>query len=116
VQHAHFAWVTLLACRASEAGAGLSVCQGYSPNLVSGLLQTSEYAAAVLRLVVDFDGTPEMPGVTLSSRYAVRAVFSSTSRCRVGVPDTGIVFTVLPSTRTVTVPLPARTRLTFFVR
>ncbi|MER5345030.1 Scr1 family TA system antitoxin-like transcriptional regulator [Streptomyces mirabilis] len=62
--------MTLLACRASEAGAGLSFCQGYSPDLVSGLLQTSEYAAAVLRLVVDFYGTPDDIEAGVAARTA----------------------------------------------
>ncbi|MFD9367467.1 DUF5753 domain-containing protein [Streptomyces sp. NPDC060020] len=43
---------------------------GYSPDLVSGLLQTSEYASAVLRLVVDFYGTPDDIEAGVAARTA----------------------------------------------
>ncbi|MFD5624513.1 DUF5753 domain-containing protein [Streptomyces yangpuensis] len=43
---------------------------GYSPELVSGLLQTPEYAAAVLRLVVDFYGIPDDIEAGVAARTA----------------------------------------------
>lgn len=43
---------------------------GYSPDLVSGLLQTPGYAAAVLRLVVDFYGTPDDIEAGVAARTA----------------------------------------------
>ncbi|MFI5979357.1 DUF5753 domain-containing protein [Streptomyces sp. NPDC051555] len=43
---------------------------GYSPDMVSGLLQTSAYAAAVLRLVVDFYGTPDDIEAGVAARTA----------------------------------------------
>ncbi|MET9378749.1 DUF5753 domain-containing protein [Streptomyces sp. NPDC002992] len=43
---------------------------GYSPELVSGLLQTPEYAAAVLRLVVDLYGTPDDVEAGVAARTA----------------------------------------------
>ncbi|MFD7026643.1 DUF5753 domain-containing protein [Streptomyces sp. NPDC059917] len=44
--------------------------EGYSPDLVSGLLQTPGYAAAVLRLVVDFYGTPDDVEAGVAARTA----------------------------------------------
>lgn len=43
---------------------------GYSPEPVSGLLQTPEYAAAVLRLVVDFYGIPDDIEAGVAARTA----------------------------------------------
>ncbi|MEU8495302.1 DUF5753 domain-containing protein [Streptomyces lavendulae] len=43
---------------------------GYSPELVSGILQTPQYAAAVLRLVVDLHGTPDDIEAGVAARTA----------------------------------------------
>ncbi|MCX5193293.1 DUF5753 domain-containing protein [Streptomyces sp. NBC_00249] len=43
---------------------------GYSPELVSGVLQTPAYAAAVLRLVVDFYGIPDDIEAGVAARTA----------------------------------------------
>lgn len=53
---------------------------GYSPDLVSGLLQTSEYAAAVLRLVVDFYGTPDDIEAGVAARTARAQYIGQESR------------------------------------